>query len=266
MQIFWHDLKSYRRSTVVWSVSLGLMAVLFLALFPSFTQDVEASQALLKNLPAPVREALGISLAHFFTVLGFFSYLFTFVSVAGAVQAMNVGVGIIAKESTGKTADFLLSKPVSRNTVISQKLFAATLVLVLTSIVFTLAALTAAYLFSKDSFDVVALVMIALSLLPLQLIFMALGMCVAVLLGRIKSVIAVTLPTVFAFFIVGSVGSVVDNEVSRYLTPFKYFDPQYIVQHGFYEMKFMGLAILIIAAALTLTYLMFNKKDINSGV
>lgn len=266
MQIFWHDLKSYRRSTVVWTVSLGLMAVLFLALFPSFTQDIEASQTLLKNLPAPVREALGISLANFFTVLGFFSYLFMFVSVAGAVQAMNVGVGIIAKESTGKTADFLLSKPVSRNTVITQKLLVAVLVLVATSVLFTLAALTGAVVFSKDAFDIVSLVIISLSLLPVQLIFMALGMCVAVLLGHIKSVIAVTLPTVFAFFIVGSVGSVVDNEVSRYFTPFKYFDPQYIVQHGFYEMKFVGLTLLIIAATLILTYLMFNKKDINSGV
>lgn len=266
MQIFWHDIKSYRRSTVIWAVSLGLMAVLFLALFPSFTQDVEASQALLKNLPVPVREALGISLANFFTVLGFFSYLFTFVSVAGAVQAMNVGVGIIAKESTGKTADFLLSKPVSRNTVITQKLFAAALVLTITSVLFTLAALTAALLFSTDTFDAAALVTISLSLLLVQLIFMSLGMCVAVVLGRIKSVIAVTLPTVFAFFIVGSVGSVVDSEVSRYFTPFKYFDPRYIVQHGFYEMRFVGLAVVIIAAAVALTYLLFNKKDINSGV
>lgn len=266
MNIFWHDLKSYRKMTVEWTIALATLAVLFLGLFPSFTNDIEASKEVLKNLPIALRDILGISLNNFFTIFGFFAYLFNFVVVAGAVQAMNLGVGIIAKESTGKTADFLLSKPVSRASVITQKLLAATILLVITSAVFSIVSLAAALAFSPDSFDVLKLLLIAGSLLLIQLIFMALGVCIAVAMPRIKSVIAVTLPTVFSFYVIGSVGSVVDSETTRYLAPFKYFDPMYVVFNGTYELKFLAVWAGVVLVAIVLSYLLFNRKDINSGV
>ncbi|MEP6710112.1 MAG: ABC transporter permease, partial [Candidatus Saccharibacteria bacterium] len=67
MNIFWHELRSYRRSTLIWSASLALLVILFLSLFPSFSKDIDASQKILENLPLALREALGISLANFFT-------------------------------------------------------------------------------------------------------------------------------------------------------------------------------------------------------
>ncbi len=265
MNVFWHDLRSNRRSTVLWSLSLAVLAVLFLSMFPSFTKDVEASQKILSNLPVALRDALGISLSNFFTVIGFFSYLFTFVSVAGSIQAMNLGVGIVSKEESGKTADFLLTKPISRSSVISQKLLAAVCALLATSVSFVIAAYLTALTVSKDSFDSTPFLLIAVSLFLIQLVFLVLGLLFSVIFPRIKSVISVSLPTVFAFFVISSIGSVIGSDLVRYVTPFKFFEPSYIVQHSNYEAKFVLIEIGFLIVTTWLAYVLFNRKDIRAA-
>ena len=111
MNIFLHELRRERRSTLIWSLSLSVGAIVFLSMFPAFAKDVAASEKVLANFPPALRAALGLSLKNFFTVYGFFAYLFTFISLSGAIQAMNLGVSAISKEESGKTVDFLLTKP-----------------------------------------------------------------------------------------------------------------------------------------------------------
>lgn len=264
MNIFWHELKMNRLSMLVWSVSLALMVILFLSLYPTFTKDVDASMKILQNLPVPVREALGISLGNFFTIFGFYSYLFTFVTLAGAIQAMNLGVGIISKEKSGKTADFLLAKPVRRSSVVTQKLFAALFALVITNAIFLVAALISAHAASTKSFDTTTFLLITLTLFLIQLVFLALGILLSVIVPKIKSIIAVSLPVTFAFFIIGSLGAIIGNDNVRYMTPFKFYDPSYIMQHNHYELRYVVIEIAVVVVALALTYIVFNKKDIPS--
>ena len=39
-----------------------------------------------------------------------------------------------------------------------------------------------------------------------------------------KSVVSVTLPTVFALYIIGTLGEVVGEDKVRYISPFRYYD------------------------------------------
>lgn len=264
MNIFRHELLRSRRSIFIWSLSLSLIAILFLSMYPAFTKDVTASQKVLENLPLAVRSALGISLANFFTVLGFFSYLLTFVSVAGAIQAINLGVGIVATETSGKTADFLLTKPVYRSKIITQKLLAATCAALITSTAFVVTAIAMAVIVSPDNFDAAPFILIASTLFLVQIAFLALGLFLSVILPRIKSIIAVSLPTIFGFFIVGSIGSAVGSDIARYFTPFKYYDPSYIIQHGSYDIVFLAVELATTTALVVSAYVLFNRKDIRS--
>jgi ABC-2 type transport system permease protein len=130
MNIYLHELKVYRKSTIIWTISLLAVVGLFLSMFPAFAKDAEEFSKLLEGYPEAVRKAIGIELGHFFTTLGFYSYAFTFISLCGAIQAMNYGTGVISKEIREKTADFLLTKPVTRIRIMISKFLA-----VLTSII-----------------------------------------------------------------------------------------------------------------------------------
>lgn len=265
MNIFLHELKAYKKSTIIWALTLAAGVILFMLMFPAFTKDVEASRKVLENFPAALRSAFNLSLSNFFTVLGFYSYVLNFIVLAGAIQAMNIGVDIISKEDTGKTADFLLTKPVTRARIITSKLFAALTVLVLTNIVFISVSIVVVTVESNASFSYLALLLLSLSMLLVQFIFLAIGTFFSVILPKIKSVISVTLPTVFALYIIGSLGSILGNDNVRYFTPFKYFETQYIINNVAYETKFLVIGTIVILAAAVASYAIYAKKDIRAA-
>ncbi|WP_144478804.1 ABC transporter permease subunit [Cytobacillus oceanisediminis] len=264
MNMFLHELKACRKSTVIWTLSLVALVVLFLSMFPSFSKDAEEFKKLLEGFPVELRKAIGLSVDSIATLIGFFSYAFLYLKLAGAIQAMNLGTSILSKETREKTADFLLTKPVTRGQVVTSKLLAAFVSLVITNIMFITAIFVMASIVSEDAFNKEALFLIAISLFFLQLMFMALGIVVAAMFPRIKSVISVSLGTVFGFFMLGMISSTTDDEALRYLTPFNYFDAAYTTQHEGYETSFLITAAIFIIAAIVASYYLYSKKDVHS--
>ncbi len=264
MNMFLHELKAYRKSTVIWTLSLVALVVLFLSMFPSFSKDAEEFKSLLEGFPVELRKAIGLSVDSIATLIGFFSYAFLYLKLAGAIQAMNLGTSILSKETREKTEDFLLTKPVTRAQVVTSKLLAALVSLVITNIVFIAATFVMASIVAEDEFNKEALFLIAISLLFLQLMFLALGIVVSAIFPRIKSVISVSLGTVFGFFMLGMISSTTEDEALRYLTPFNYFDSSYITQNAGYETSFLITAVIFIIAAIVASYYLYSKKDVHS--
>jgi ABC-2 type transport system permease protein len=264
MNMFLHELKACRKSTVIWTLSLVALVVLFLSMFPSFSKDAEEFKKLLEGFPVELRKAIGLSVDSIATLIGFFSYAFLYLKLAGAIQAMNLGTSILSKETREKTADFLLTKPVTRGQVVTSKLLAAFVSLVITNIMFITAIFVMASIVSVDAFNKEALFLIVISLFFLQLMFMALGIVVSAMFPRIKSVISVSLGTVFGFFMLGMISSTTEDEALRFLTPFNYFDSAYITQHAGYETSFLITAAIFIIAAIVASYYLYSKKDVHS--
>lgn len=264
MNMFLHELKAYRKSTFIWTLSLVALVMLFLSMFPAFSKDAEEFRKLLEGFPIELRKAIGLSVDTIATLIGFFSYAFLYLKLAGAIQAMNLGTSILSKETREKTADFLLTKPVTRVQVVTSKLLAAIISLVITNIVFIIATFFMASIVAGDDFNKEALFLIAISLFFLQLMFLALGIVISVIFPRIKSVMSVSLGTVFGFFMLGMISSTTDDKALRYLTPFNYFDSTYITQHSSYEISFLISGTLFIIAAVLVSYYLYAKKDVHS--
>lgn len=265
MNVFRRELAAYRRSMIVWAASLSGLVVVFMALYPAFTTDVELMRDLLGQFPEVVRDAFNISLSSFFTIYGFYGYLLSFAILAGAIQAMNLGTGIISKEVSGKTADFLLSKPITRARVVTAKLAAALVVLIVTNAVFSVVAFATARGVAEEPFDTGTFFLMSSTLALVQLFFLALGALFAVSLPKIKSVVAVSLPTVFAFYIIAMIGDVLADDRVSYLTPFKFYETSYIVDNGGLDGVFLAIEVGFLAVAVALSYWIYLKKDVPSS-
>ncbi|WP_326160877.1 ABC transporter permease subunit [Neobacillus niacini] len=264
MNILLHELRAYRKSTIIWTISLIMVAALFMSFYPSFTKDTEEFRKLLEGYPAALREAFGINLDNFFSILGFYCYGLSFVTLCGAIQAMNLGTGIISKEVREKTADFLLTKPVTRAAILTNKLLAAFISIIVTNIFYITAAILLAYQVATENFDVGIFLLLSLTVLFIQLIFLGLGIIVSVIFQKIKSVLTVSLATVFAFYFLGMFSSTSGDEAKRYLSPFKYFDTAYIMEHSNYETPFLITSALFIILAIGISYFIYGKKDIHT--
>ena len=262
MNIFVHELRAYRKSTLVWAFSLIAIVALFMSMFPSISKEIVEFKKLLEGFPEPVRKALGLEIDSFGSILGFYSYLFVYLTLCGAIQAMHIGTSIVSKEVRDKTADFLLTKPVSRTTILTAKLLAALTTLVITNVVFLISARIMVAQVNTESYSVKSFWMISMTLFFTQLIFLSLGIILSIVFPKIKSVLTVSLGTVFTFFIIGLLVSTTDDGVKRYLTPFKYFDSAYIIENSSYEIAFMLAGIGIIVISLIASYIIYMKRDI----
>ena len=177
---------------------------------------------------------------------------------------MNLGLSIISKEASDKTADFLLTKPVTRKQIITAKLFAILTSIIITNISYVLASITMASIVSTSSFDMTIFIMISITMFFIQLMFMSLGILISVILPKIRSVISISLSTVFSLYILSMFYSVVGGNGLRYLTPFQYYDTSYIIKNASYETSFIIIAIIFIAFSIGMSYFIYSKKDIHA--
>ena len=263
MNIFLHELKAYRKSMLIWACSMAAVAALFILMFSGISTDINTFKAVLESLPETVKKLLSIYVDSISTLEGFYSFVFIYIILCGAIQAMNLGTSIVSKEIREKTADFLLTKPVSRERILTSKLLAALASLVITNIIYLTITVPMTFIVTTE-FSMKIFLMISATLFFIQLMFMALGVIVSVIAGKIKSVISISLSTVFGFFIVSMLGSVIGDEAVRYITPFKYFDLAYILKNAAYETSYMIVGSIFVIVAITASYLVYVKKDIHT--
>jgi ABC-2 type transport system permease protein len=197
-------------------------------------------------------------------MLGFYSFAFSYILLCGAIQAMNLGTSIVSKEVRDRTADFLMTKPVSRKQILTAKLLGILTSIIITNIIYLIIAITMANIVKSGNYSLKIFIMLSLTMFFVQLMFLSLGVIVSVILPKIKSVISVSLGTVFAFYIISMFGSVIGEKAVRYITPFKYYDALYIIKNGSYEAVFIIIEIIFIAAAIVASYQIYSKKDIHA--
>ncbi len=264
MNVYLHELKAYRKSTIIWTISLVVVVILFFSLFPSFSSDIEKIRKLLGGFPKSIRSIIGISLDSFNSILGYYSFPFSFIILIGSIQAMNLGTSIISKEVREKTADFLLTKPIKRTQILTSKILAVITYLIITNVIYIVSANIIASVVKNDDYSYKIFFMISITLLFVQLIFMSLGIIISVILPKIKSVLPISLATVFVFYFISFLSSTDSDDIIRYITPFKYFDPAYIIKNGSYETPFIIISLMIIFVTIVASYVIYDKKDIHT--
>lgn len=264
MNMYLHELKSLRKSAIIWTCSMIAVAALYLSLYPGIAKDAAGFKDLLSGYPASVRALFGVSLDTVTSLLGFYSMIMTFVVLCGAIQAMNLGVSILSKETRERTADFLLVKPVSRSAVVSAKILAGLTMLLCTDILYYAAACALAAVVKQSAYSGKVFFLMSLTLLFIQLIFFTLGMAVSVFFVRIRSVLSISLGTVFGFYFIGAMVVTDKKDIVRYFMPFQYFDNNYILTNKQYEAPYLIISAGIVIVCIAVTYFIYLKKDIHA--
>ncbi|XXM72515.1 ABC transporter permease subunit [Lysinibacillus sphaericus] len=262
MNIYLYELKAYRKNTILWTLVLVGLTLLFMSMFPTIAKEIDEFKKALEGFPEGVRNALGLKVETFGSVNGYYSYTFLYIALCGAIQAMTLGVSISSKEMREKTADFLFTKPVTRSKVLVSKLLAALTSLFITNIVYVAAAVAIANLVTDEEFSLNAFLLISLSLFVISLILFSIGTLLAVLFPKIKSVISISLAVVFGFFVLGMVAGL--EETGRYFSPFKYIDYAYVIREESYEWEFLIAGAAIILFSMIVSFNMYKKKDIHT--
>jgi len=260
VNVFIHELKQNKNSTIAWIVALIAIAALYISIYPSVSQNPGLSNVY-ENFPEAFKKTFGITENTLSVFSGLYALVLNLVLLTGAVQAMNLGTGITSKEVRERTADFLFTRPVSRLSVLRQKLLTVFLLIIVTDLIFIAADWALIQALIDDPFQFKTFLTSTSSLLLVQIFFISFGFLLGSALRRIKSVIAVSLPAVFGFYVIGLFDTLVGEKI-KYMTPFKFFDVNRLTTGGGYETGILIYVAVLSIAALAASFVVFQRKDI----
>jgi ABC-2 type transport system permease protein len=261
--IYRHEFRTRFKSVVIWSLAMAALVLFFFSLFPVFADQAALMNQALANYPAQLRAAFNLDRTDLSSVMGFYSFIFLFVQLCLAIQAGNYGFGLVSIEEAELTADFLLSKPVSRARVLSSKLLAALTSLTITNLVVWVSSFAAISLFRDGrAYDARALFLLLLSILIFQLFFLSVGLVISLLVKRVRSVTPYGLGLGFGLYVLNAFSGVFGEVKLELITPFKHLDAAYIIQHGAYNTPLVLLNVAVTVVSLALSYWLYLRRDI----
>jgi ABC-2 type transport system permease protein len=264
MNIYLHELKTSRRSLIIWIISLcGLMG-LMMCFYPLVKNDMDTYMELMNNFPPAMKAVLGVMFEDFTSAVGFYGFIFTYITLAGAIQAMNLGVSIVSKEEREKTADFLMTKPVSRPTIMTAKVVAAFSIFLITNIIYSCTTYFVMLALSGKDLDLKRLLLFQLALILMQLVFFSIGLCVTAFMKKVRAVLPISLGMVFSFFAISALAVTSAEDKLRYITPFQYFTAKQIMKEASFEPSFLIISAVIVCLGIAISYFRYIHKNIHA--
>lgn len=264
MNIFIIEMRAHRKSLILWSMGILLTIISGMAKYSYYSASGQSITELLSTIPKTLRAILGFGDFDVTKVTGFYGMLFLYILVMATIHASMLGANIISKEERDKTAEFLMVKPVSRIKIITSKLMAAMLNVLIINLVTLISSVTIVGKYSNGEAVTGDILILMVGMLILQVMFLFIGTGIAALSKNPKtsaSVATTVLLVTFILSIVVDMNSKLEN--LKYITPFKYFDAQNMMQTGRLEPKFVFLSFLIIAALVCTTYVFYKKRDLS---
>lgn len=267
MNIFFHEFKSYARSVGIWSAANFLIILIYFSAFNSIAVEVAELEELLGSFPEELLIAFGLNDMDFTSLLGFFGVVFLFCQICLAIQASNYGFSLVSIEERELTADFLLPKPISRRGILTAKLLAAFLALTITNLAVWAGSFFVINLVRDGrTYDANALILILSTIVFFQLFFLLAGVVISLLMKRIRNVIPLSMALSFGMYILNIFGTMLGDDYLEVISPFRHFDPNYILAHRAYDFPLAWISLAFILIAVPASYFLYQKRDIAAAV
>lgn len=264
MNVFIKEMKSHRKSLIYWSIGVFLMVASGMVKYESLSSSGQPMNEMLAGMPKSLLAILGIGDFDISTATGYYGLLFIYLLLMATIHAAMLGANIISKEERDKTSEFLFVKPISRQTIITAKLTAAFVNIMLLNLVTFLSSLALVRKYSDSEVVTGDIAITMAGMFILQLVFMVIGSSLAAILKKSKT--ASSLATgilLLAYLLSVAIDLNEGIEGLKYLTPFKYFEAKNVMFGGGLDLIYLVLSLVIIGALTALTYTSYKKRDLN---
>jgi len=122
--LFNMELRRNARSLMIWSLIIGLLIFLTMSFFRTVTQYQQQIEKMVQIIPLAAMKVRGFSnISDMFSIMGFYAANnIVYMMLLGSIYSIVLSSNILLKEEYGKTAEFLMSKPITRNEIFFSKL------------------------------------------------------------------------------------------------------------------------------------------------
>lgn len=262
MKIYIKELKQSAKSLIIWSGAISFMMLVCIIMFPEMQSEMDNVSSLFANMGG-FSAAFGMDQLNFGELIGFYGIeCGNILGIGGGFFAALVGVAALANEEKEHTAEFLLTHPVSRFSIISQKLLSVlTQVVAMNIVVVAVSLLAAVFIGEEYPHTEFALLHIAYLIMQIEIACICFGISAFIKRGSIGIGLGLSLMLYF-LNIVCNINQ--QAEFLKYITPYAYTEASEIISESKLDPILILIGTAIALISVIIAFLKYNKKDIAS--
>lgn len=262
--LYTKELKRNRKNLITWSAIVVGFTLMVLSIFP-FMEDMGKDMVqLLDKMPEELGSALGMDSNTWSNILGFYStYYGVYIVVLMSIYTASTGANILSKEERERTAEFLMTKPLTRWDIYKTKMMALGTLSLIIYIIQTLTAILGLLVFGEDAFEWRVFFIMQASGLIMMLFFTACGVMLSMFFTPKKNFMGMVVGLTFGTYFLNALAKSTDEtEIIGYASPFHYFD--FTIFDPDYSFNIFGALVFLALSVgmLQFSFKTFKKKDI----
>jgi len=263
--LFFKDMRRNASGLIIWMVIITLLICLTMSVYRTFMENQSKITGMLSLVPKGALQFKGISnFNDLLSVLGFYAANnVIYMMVLGSIFSIVLSSNILLKEEYDKTAEYLLTRPITRDEIYITKLSVILLNVFLLNAVTSLAGFICLELVKNGPFSIKAFLILSLYTFLLNTLLASIGLFLSTLIKRAKSITTASIGLVLIFYFIYTLSKLtVSGSNIGYISPFRYVDmnvisPSYNL-NLWHLTYFVGISLFLFG----LSFRIYRKKDI----
>ena len=259
MTLIRHELKRGRTSFLIWTTAIAFLLATCVFLFPEMKGEMEEVSEVFGSMGS-FTAAFGMDQLNFGTLIGYYAIeCGNVLGLGGAFFASLTAVSALAKEEKEHTAEFLMTHPVKRSKIVTDKFIAILIQLVLmNAFIYGLSVCSMILVGEEVPWKEVNLLHLAYFILQIELACICYGISAFLRRGSVGIGLGVAVIMYFTNLIANITEKV---EFLKYVTPFGYTDGADIVANGKLNLTYVGIGMIFAVIGVVAAYWKYNEKD-----
>lgn len=260
MTLIRHELKQGWKSFMIWTISIGLFVVICVFMYPQMGNEMEDVNDMFSSMGA-FTAAFGMDRLNIGTLIGFYAVeCGNILGIGGAFFAALIGISALAKEEKERTAEFLLTHPVSRAHIITEKLAAIMFqIIIMNIVIFLLSAISIVMIGENIPWKELCLLHLSYLLVQIELAGICFGISAFLRTGGLG--IGLGIATVMYFLnIVANISE--SAQFLKYITPYGYAEGADIIADMSLDIGKVLPGMIFAIVGIALAYWEYSRKDI----
>lgn len=262
--LYLKEIKDYKKSFLFWSLGIIFLLLTGMSKYLGYAKADVSIANLFKGLPSGFSSFFGVSTIDLQTASGFFAIMALYLAVMLGIHAVLLGSGIVTKEETDKTAEFLYLKPISRLQALTTKLLAGLSIIIGINLVTTISSLLIVGAFNEGPSASGDVLFMMPGVFAVQLIFFVIGFTLASVLSKPKQAGRLAGAILLITFILSIFVDISSKyEWLKYFTPFKYFDPKDIFLDRSYNAVYVAISLVLVSVLIATSRRYYKNRDLD---
>lgn len=260
MTLFLHEIRRSRLSLIIWSLVLSFMLGVCIIIYPEMSSQMGEVSEVFSNM-GDFSAAFGMDELNFGEFMGYFGVeCGNTLGIGGALFAAITGVSALAKEEKERTAEFLLTHPISRTKIVISKLLSVIFQVLVMNVVIIATTSACTFIIGEEP-EIKAFVLLFTAYLLMQLEIAVITFCISAFLKNGGLGLGLGLAMMFYFMnIVANLTE--DMEFLKFFTPFGYTDSAYIIKELSIDMEYLSVGFAFAIVSVIIVFWQYRRKDI----